>query len=540
MCAWKVFRSYYEFYVLFCLRKDKFLFLPLLPEMEHETEILANKTKLFQFQNDLEKWLHFLRERPDIVGSEEYQDFLQLSVPEIVEVRSCKQPKAFVFQCQTSGTTRISDILVCENIGVIVCAHEDTDIINKVGVIWNMLQRGLYGELTFSSYDPANFKETKLLGKLTFEQRISKLFKDTSSSIFLIGTDDGELHAIPKEIALNKKGIADTQYRVKLFGGRIVGMSWLVENKILIAAGSGSYIKVFDFSSAQVVGGGSLVQRLDGECLTTMETDPSTGRIFLGTSKNSVIACHVCSKTYQATHLYTICLSPAEDPVSTLLYTNENLFIVYDGVVRIYDVSKKEEPTTFVDFSLKSYSKKKLPEDPDKIVAIAFNSEQNTIIAGCENGSVVCWNGKYGDLIGAYRTGITGGITQLRSGSHNLLLGGTTHSALVIMQMFGAEITSVTKKDVQKRNTFDEVVAQPEEAKTTEKITIKKEDFESFVISEEDIQPSKTIAFKFHPSSTQIVLDKSLPFVESLLAKDKKIPTPAENKAKFSLIHRRD
>ena len=94
-----VLRSYYEFYILYCVLKEyaifchidrRFLFIPLLPEIDHEIEIAANQSKLIKMQNELEKWIQLLQLRPDILYAEEFQDFLNLSQCGIVELRLCK------------------------------------------------------------------------------------------------------------------------------------------------------------------------------------------------------------------------------------------------------------------------------------------------------------------------------------------------------------------------------------------------------------------------------------------------------------------
>ena len=75
---------------------------------------------------------------------------------------------------------------------------------NKVGMIWNLIEVETFGVLTFWSFNPAKPGETKQIAKLDFEQRISKLLQDKHSTVFIVCTDDGELQIIPKE-AINEK-----------------------------------------------------------------------------------------------------------------------------------------------------------------------------------------------------------------------------------------------------------------------------------------------------------------------------------------------
>ena len=55
-----------------------------------------------------------------------------------------------------------------------ICAHEDYEPINKVGMMWNMVEPESFGALTFCKNGEV-LEETKMISKLCFEQRISKL-----------------------------------------------------------------------------------------------------------------------------------------------------------------------------------------------------------------------------------------------------------------------------------------------------------------------------------------------------------------------------
>jgi len=78
------------FFQVFNIFSSKYLFISPIPEIDPETELAADKSQIISMQNDLEKWLHNLQIRPDILGSEEFQDFLNLSEPGDVELRICK------------------------------------------------------------------------------------------------------------------------------------------------------------------------------------------------------------------------------------------------------------------------------------------------------------------------------------------------------------------------------------------------------------------------------------------------------------------
>ncbi len=102
----------------------------------------------------------------------------------------------------------------------------------------------------------------------------------------------------------------------------MVGMSWLISNKVLVAAASDNFVKIYDFSATQIVGGGSLNKRLDGAALSCMEVDGTTCRVFLGTNKGMVLAYQIDSTNYQMKYLYSISLPNVGHRVSCLLFSH--------------------------------------------------------------------------------------------------------------------------------------------------------------------------------------------------------------------------
>ena len=64
--------------------------MPVLRLVDPETEVSANREKIVQIQNILENWLRLVQSRADLLGSEEFQDFLDLSRPGSVELRMSK------------------------------------------------------------------------------------------------------------------------------------------------------------------------------------------------------------------------------------------------------------------------------------------------------------------------------------------------------------------------------------------------------------------------------------------------------------------
>lgn len=245
------------------------------------------------------------------------------------------------------GDFKISDILVCENINLIACSHEDYEPMNKVGMMWSLVDTECFGTLTFWKVS-SNYKETERIAKLDFEQRISKLLTDKESKVFIIGTDDGELQIIPREVILDKKPLSESHYRNKVLGGRMIGLSWIVEGKVLAISGTDNFLRLFDMASLKVVGGGSLNKRLEGGMLTTMEVDQAGSRIFFGSTKGTIMCYKVNTDNYQPSFVYTIALGSGAltgMPVTALAFSHENIFIGCGSQVLIYNVTGSKEPT---------------------------------------------------------------------------------------------------------------------------------------------------------------------------------------------------
>ena len=244
------------------------------------------------------------------------------------------------------GDFKISDILICENINVIVCAHEDYEPMNKVGMMWTLVDTECFGTLIFWKVN-ANYTEAERIAKLDFEQRISKLLTDKESKVFIIGTDDGELQIIPREVILDKKSLQDNHYRNKVLGGRMIGLSWMIEGKVLAIAGADNFLRLFDMSSVKVVGGGSLNKRLEGGSLTTMEVDRIGCRIFFGSNKGTIMCYRVNTENYQPSFMYTIILGSGAltgMSVTALSYSHENIFVGCGSQVLIYNVTGVKDP----------------------------------------------------------------------------------------------------------------------------------------------------------------------------------------------------
>lgn len=229
---------------------------------------------------------------------------------------------------------------------MIVCSHEDYEPMNKVGMMWSLVDTECFGTLTFWRVGE-NYEDTERVAKLDFEQRICKLLTDKESKVFIVGTDDGELQIIPREVVLDKKPLSESHYRNKLLGGRMVGLSWMVEGKVLAISGADNFLRLFDMSSLKVVGGGSLNKRLEGGTLSTMEVDQTGSRIFFGTSKGTVMCYRVNTENFQPAFLYTISLGSgalAGTPVAALSFSHENVFVGCGSQVLVYNVAGAKDP----------------------------------------------------------------------------------------------------------------------------------------------------------------------------------------------------
>jgi len=239
---------------------------------------------------------------------------------------------------------RVSDIGICESLKVIAFAHEDYEPINKVGMLLNIIDTENFGSLTFWKYDPLGAEILQKINKLDFGQRISKLLQDKDSKVFIVGTDDGELHVLAREFALEKKKDKG-HYRNKLISARIVGLSWVIQGKIIGIIGTDNFLKLFDISELKVVGGGSLNKRLQGASVISMEVDTSY-RLFFATNKGTVMCYQVDPSTYKPTFLYTLTLQAEYSKLSitSLLFSCNNLFLVCGHCILVYNVGSAIEP----------------------------------------------------------------------------------------------------------------------------------------------------------------------------------------------------
>eukprot|EP00826_Nyctotherus_ovalis_P065661 TRINITY_DN9655_c0_g3_i2.p1 TRINITY_DN9655_c0_g3~~TRINITY_DN9655_c0_g3_i2.p1 ORF type:complete len:213 (-),score=36.57 TRINITY_DN9655_c0_g3_i2:336-974(-) len=161
---------------------------------------------------------------------------------------------------------------------------------------------------------------------------------------FIAGTDDGELHIVTKEFALEKRQDKG-HYRNKLISTRIVGLSWVIEGKVIALIGTDNFLKLFDVSALKVVGGGSLNKRLEGGSVTAMDADTSY-RLFLATNKGRVMCYQVDPSTCKPSFVYSIALSAEFDKVSVgaMLLSCNNLFLACGSQILAYNVGSKTEP----------------------------------------------------------------------------------------------------------------------------------------------------------------------------------------------------
>ncbi len=109
----------------------------------------------------------------------------------------------------------------------------------------------------------------------------------------------------------------------KLFTQRILGLAWFVLNRILVAIGADSHIKLYDVEKKIILGGGTLAQRLKGSTLTCMEVEPSSKRVYIGTDKDVVLVYGITAGTYRVKYVMTITLTGWQSPVTTLLLAQE-------------------------------------------------------------------------------------------------------------------------------------------------------------------------------------------------------------------------
>ena len=102
---------------------------------------------------------------------------------------------------------------------------------------------------------------------------------------------------------------------------------------------------------------------------------------------------------------------------------------------------------------------------------------------------MVCWSSVHGDLVGAYRTGIQGAITQLRLTSKDILVAGTWCSLIVMWQIFEPARTLIPKRDPARVNVFETIMTQQSVAQGVPAAEVKKEPEEAKLLPH---TPAKT------------------------------------------------
>ena len=96
-----------------------------------------------------------------------------------------------------------------------------------------------------------------------------------------------------------------------------------------MAIGADSHIKLYDIDKRQILGGGSLAQRLKGSALTCMEVDQASKRVYMGTDKDAILVYGVTGSAYRVKHVLTITLDGWKSRVTALLLANEYLLYSY-------------------------------------------------------------------------------------------------------------------------------------------------------------------------------------------------------------------
>jgi len=209
----------------------------------------------------------------------------------------------------------ITDIFYLPNMNTIFCAHEDsakTDTLN-----FNFIEREHFGLISVYSYLNS---ETKVINTIPIIPRISKILA-TNSGNLIIGSDEGKISILNEDIIFGKKKFS--QNFVAIFMSRIIGLEWVLQDKIFIGISRDNHIKIYDIEKHVLVGGGSIGKRLKNANLTCMTYDAKNSRIFVGTDKNSVHIYQVKNEanTYNPKHIHSLQLE-IENPINSLIFDN--------------------------------------------------------------------------------------------------------------------------------------------------------------------------------------------------------------------------
>lgn len=88
----------------------------------------------------------------------------------------------------------------------------------------------------------------------------------------------------------------------------------------------------------------------------------------------------------------------------------------------------------------------------------------------------MAWSSVHGDVVGAFRTGVTSAVTKLGLTSKEVLLGGTWKSMLILWEIFETKMGLIPQKEQGKPNVFNNIMEKMEVQRASEEMKPEKEE----------------------------------------------------------------
>ena len=86
------------------------------------------------------------------------------------------------------------------------------------------------------------------------------------------------------------------------------------------------------------------------------------------------------------------------------------------------------------------------------------------------------WSTIHGDVVGAYKTGLSGGITKLAFTSKDILIAGSWRSYIIFWEIFETKMITIPTRKEGVRNYFEEEAEKMKIALEYEREDVKKEE----------------------------------------------------------------
>lgn len=224
------------------------------------------------------------------------------------------------FSSQAAETEfKVVDIIVCYSLSLIAVAHEDN--VKGNSITWNLIEREHFGILSLWKYNDLALNSISLVAKVQLKDRISKVLFAADANEFAIGTSSGKLLIVPYKQLVGK--FEEDEFTIALFASKIIGLFWLIPNKILVVVSAEDYIKVMNFEKRMISSEGMLANFPKEETPTCAELSIANRRLYLGSSKCNLLIYLLSKPKYSPEHLYTVSFANIVTSIDSVMISNK-------------------------------------------------------------------------------------------------------------------------------------------------------------------------------------------------------------------------